>query len=194
MALKDLWLKIKESIFSIVPIVAIVVILSFTPMLDLSGVELAAFLISSVFLIVGMGLFNLGADFAMSPMGDHIGSGLTKSKNLFLLLSVAFAMGMLITVAEPDLTVLAEQVGSAINGTLLIFTVGAGVGLFLLLAVLKIVFKKSLSALLLFFGRINRSLTLVCDAHHSASSTAISASTSTPATAMGSSPTPVSTE
>lgn len=149
--MKDLWLKIKESIFSILPVVAIVVILNFTPILNLSGVEIAAFLISSVFLIVGMGLFNLGADFAMSPMGDHIGSGLTKSKNLFLLLAVAFSMGMLITVAEPDLTVLAEQIGSAINGTLLIFTVGAGVGLFLLLAVLKIVFKKSLSALLLFF-------------------------------------------
>ena len=149
--MKDLWLKIKESIFSIVPVVAIVVILSFTPLLNLSAVEIGAFLISSVFLIVGMGLFNLGADFAMSPMGDHIGSGLTKSKNLFLLVSVSFAMGMLITVAEPDLTVLADQVGSAINETLLIFTVGAGVGLFLLLAVLKIVFKWPLSGMLLFF-------------------------------------------
>ena len=149
--MKDLWLKIKESIFSIVPVVAIVVILNFTPLLNLSAVEIGAFLISSVFLIVGMGLFNLGADFAMSPMGDHIGSGLTKSKNLFLLLSVAFAMGMLITVAEPDLTVLSDQIGSAINGTLLIFTVGAGVGLFLLLAVLKIVFKWPLSGMLLFF-------------------------------------------
>ena len=149
--MKDLWQKIKESIFSIVPVVAIVVILNFTPILNLSAVEIGAFLISSVFLIVGMGLFNLGADFAMSPMGDHIGSGLTKSKNLFLLLSVAFAMGMLITVAEPDLTVLSDQIGSAINGTLLIFTVGAGVGLFLLLAVLKIVFKWPLSGMLLFF-------------------------------------------
>ena len=68
-----------------------------------------------------------------------------------MLLSVGFVMGLLITIAEPDLSVLASQVAAVMNGTLLIVTVGVGVGLFLLLAVLKIAFKKNLSQMLMFF-------------------------------------------
>ena len=83
-------------------------------------------------------------------MGEHIGAGLTKSKKLTVLLVVCFIMGVLITIAEPDLSVLAEQVSTVMNSTLLIVMVGVGVGLFLLLAVCKIVFKKNLSMLLMF--------------------------------------------
>ena len=77
-------------------------------------------------------------------MGEHIGSGLTKSKSITLLLTVCLAMDVFITVAEPGLTVLANQVSAVINPTLLIFTVGAGVGIFLLLSVVKILTKKPL--------------------------------------------------
>ena len=87
----------------------------------------------------------------MTPMGEHIGSGLSKLKSLLLLLAVCFAMGILITVAEPDLQVLANQVKDIMNGSLLIVTVGIGVGLFLVFAVMKIVFRKPLSTILLFF-------------------------------------------
>ncbi len=143
--------KIKESALSVLPIVAIVLILCLTPLVNLSVAELVTFLISAVFLIIGIGLFNLGADMAMTPMGEHIGSGLTKLKSVLILLGVAFAMGILITVAEPDLSVLAAQVSDIINGTSLILTIGIGVGLFLVLAILKIVFRKSLSSMLMFF-------------------------------------------
>ncbi|MBR2651110.1 MAG: DUF1538 domain-containing protein [Clostridia bacterium] len=143
--------KIKESAVSVLPVVAIVFILSLTPLLTLSVSEIATFLISAVFLILGIGLFNLGADLAMTPMGEHIGSGLTKLRSVIILLSVAFAMGILITVAEPDLSVLANQVSAIMNGTLLILTIGVGVGLFLVLAILKIVFRKPLSSMLMFF-------------------------------------------
>ncbi|MDE6613867.1 MAG: DUF1538 domain-containing protein, partial [Clostridia bacterium] len=85
------------------------------------------------------------------PMGEHVGSGLTKSKKITVLLSVCFFMGLLITIAEPDLSVLAEQVSTVMNSTVLIVTVGVGVGIFLVLAVLKIVFRISLSKLLMFF-------------------------------------------
>ena len=143
--------KLRESLVSVLPIVALVFILNFTPLLDFSPVEMVVFLVSAAFLIFGIALFNLGADLAMTPMGEHIGSGLTKLKSLLLLLGVCFAMGILITVAEPDLTVLANQVETIMNGKLLIFTVGAGVGLLLVVAILKIVTKKSLSQLLMFF-------------------------------------------
>ena len=148
---KILFSKLKESLISVLPVAAIVLILSFTPLLELTVVETVAFAVSSVFLILGIGLFNLGADLAMTPMGEHVGSGLTKSKKMLVLISVCFLMGLLITVAEPDLSVLAEQVSAIMNNMVLIITVGVGVGIFLVLAILKIVFRKSLSLLLMFF-------------------------------------------
>lgn len=146
--LKD---KIKEALFSVMPVVAIVFLLAVTPLANFTGRELGVFGGSAVLMVLGIGLFSLGADMFMTPIGDYIGSGLTKSKKMWLILGVSFAMGVFITVAEPDLSVLAEQVAGKIDRTALIVTVGAGVGLFLVVAVLKIVSKKSLSNLLAFF-------------------------------------------
>ena len=149
--LKVLLSKCKEATVSVLPVSLIVVILHMTPLIALTNFELMVFLISTLFLIIGIGLFNLGADLAMTPMGEQVGSGLARSRKLWLLLTVCFAMGLLITVAEPDLSVLAGQVKEVMNEKLLIITVGVGVGLFLLLAVIKIVFHVSLSSLLMFF-------------------------------------------
>lgn len=149
--LKILSEKLKESFASVLPVTLIVLVLSFTPLVSFSTKELLVFAVSAVFLVVGIGLFNLGADLAMTPMGEHVGSGLTKSRKLLLLLSVCFVMGVLITVAEPDLSVLAEQVKNAVEPMLLIVTVGIGVGFFLLLAIVKVVWKKDLSTIIIFF-------------------------------------------
>ncbi len=149
-----LFKKFKEALISVLPVTVIVFILNLTPLLELETRELLVFLASSLFLILGIAMFNLGADLAMTPMGEHIGSGLTKSGKVPRLLGVCFIMGLFITIAEPDLTVLAEQVAGFINGTLLIAAVGIGVGIFLLLSVLKIIFKKPLSSMLLFFYMI----------------------------------------
>ena len=154
---KTLLLKLKESLISVLPIAVIVLIISFTPLAPLTSTEQITFAVCAVFLILGIGLFNLGAEIAMTPMGGHVGTGLTKSKKVIILISVCFIMGLLITIAEPDLSVLAGQVKDIMPGEgdvskwLLIITVGLGVGLFLVLAVLKIVFHKSLSMLLMFF-------------------------------------------
>ena len=149
--LRTLLSKIKESLISVLPVVAIVLILCCTPLVNLTWGEIGVFCVSALLLIVGIGLFNLGADLAMSPMGEYIGSGLTKSKKLAVLLVVSFVMGVLITIAEPDLSVLAEQIENKVNPIVLIVSVGVGVGAFLLLGTLKILFKKSLSAMLIFF-------------------------------------------
>ncbi len=149
--LKILFEKLKEAFASVLPVTLIVLVLSFTPLVDFTTRELLIFAVSAVFLVIGIGLFNLGADLAMTPMGEHVGSGLTKSRKLLLLLSVCFMMGVLITVAEPDLSVLADQVKNAVEPVLLIVTVGVGVGLFLLLAIVKIVWKKDLSTIIIFF-------------------------------------------
>jgi len=143
--------KLTESLVSVLPVVSIVFLLNLTPLVDFSATEISTFLISAAFLIIGIALFNLGADLAMTPIGDHIGSGLSKLKNVIIILSVCFAMGIFITIAEPDLAVLAEQVKDIMNGKLLIYTIGIGVGLFLLLSVIKIIFRKPLSSMLMFF-------------------------------------------
>ena len=149
--LKSLFEKLKEALISVLPVVCLVLIVYFTPLVAFTSQELVVFLISAVFLILGIGLFNLGADLSMTPMGEHVGSGLAKTGKLQILLSVCFIMGLLITIAEPDLSVLAGQVSAVMNSTLLIVTVGVGVGLFLLLSIVKIVFRKNLSMLLMFF-------------------------------------------
>ena len=147
--LRSLWSKFKESIASVLPVSALVFGLALTPWTDISAKELSVFAGASILLVLGIALFNLGADMAMTPMGQYIGEGLTKSKRLGVLLGVSFVMGLLITVAEPDLAVLAAQVKSVLNGWVLIGTVGLGVGLLLLFGVVKIVFHGDLNAMLL---------------------------------------------
>ena len=146
--MKKLFLgKLREALVSVLPVTLIVVILNFTPLLNLTACELLTFCVSAAFLILGIGLFTLGADVAMTPMGEHVGAGLTRSRSLWVLLAVCFALGVLITVAEPDLAVLADQVGSK---TIILF-VGGGVGLFLVLAILKIVLHRDLAGILMYF-------------------------------------------
>ena len=118
--MKELWEKIKEALYSALPITAIVYVLALTPLFDLSVTELITFSVGAVLLVLGIGMFSLGADLAMTPMGTHVGSGLSRQKKLSLLLSVCFVLGMLITIAEPDLQVLAKQVSAVMNGTLLV--------------------------------------------------------------------------
>ncbi|MCR5056075.1 MAG: DUF1538 domain-containing protein [Clostridia bacterium] len=149
--MKVLALKIREAALSVLPVMAIVIIMYFLPFVSLSTTELAAFLCASVALVVGVGFFNLGADIAMSPMGQHIGTGLSKTRKAFLLLSVTFIMGVLITVAEPDLSVLAGQVSDLVKNWILIAVVGVGVGLFLTLSIVRTVKNKPLPQYLMFF-------------------------------------------
>lgn len=144
---KNLTTKIKESLVSVLPITAIVLILNFT-VAPMTGGTVALFLTGALLLIVGMALFALGADIAMMPMGENIGSHLTKTRKLGILIVVALVMGIAITVAEPDLQVLADQVPSVPN-MVLVLAVAVGVGLFLVLALLRIVFQKKLAVILI---------------------------------------------
>jgi len=159
--LKELWLKIKEALVSALPVTVIVYILALTPIVDLSAAELITFSVGAVLLVLGIGLFNLGADLAMTPMGTHVGAGLSRQKKLWLLLVVCFVLGMLITIAEPDLQVLANQVKDVMNGTLLIYAVGIGVGAFLMVAILRIVFRRRLGSILMLFYMLLFALALL---------------------------------
>ena len=159
--MRELKEKILEALVSALPITAIVYVLALTPLFEFSRVELITFTIGAVMLVLGIGLFNLGADLAMTPMGAHVGSGLSKQRKLGLLLTVCFVLGMLITIAEPDLQVLANQVSAVMNGTVLIYAVGIGVGAFLIIAILRIVFRKSLGHMLMLFYMLMFALALM---------------------------------
>ncbi len=159
--MKELRSKIIEALISALPITMIVYLIALLPWFDFAREELVTFTIGAVLLIVGIGLFNMGADLAMTPMGTQVGSGLSKQRKLWLLLAVCFVLGVLITVAEPDLQVLANQVSSVMNGTLLIYAVGFGVGAFLLVAILRIVFQQRLSNILMLFYMLLFALALL---------------------------------
>jgi hypothetical protein len=141
--------KIKEALTSVLPIMLIVLVLSnsLTPM-PIGTMML--FMEGAVLLIVGMGIFSLGADIAMMPMGEGIAARMTKSKKIWLILVVFLIMGIIITAAEPDLQVLAQQT-PAIPGFTLIATVALGVGIFLVLAVFRTLFRISLPRMLIGF-------------------------------------------
>ena len=143
--------KIKEASMSVLPIVAIVLVLLLTPIASLTSTELITFLVSTVFLILGIALFTLGADLAMTPMGSSVGSGLAKKRKLGLLLIISFLLGFLITIAEPDLKVLAGQVANVMNPTVLTVGIAFGVGFFIIIAIVRIIFKKGLSNILMLF-------------------------------------------
>ena len=128
--------KLNESIASVIPIALIVALLclSFVPVTtDL----MLAFLLGTIMLVVGMGLFTLGVEASMTQIGNHTGARMTKSRKLWLILTLSFILGIAITVAEPDLQVLASNVPH-INTTVLIITVSVGVGLFLVICMLRI--------------------------------------------------------
>jgi hypothetical protein len=141
--------KIMEAFSSVLPITAIVLITSVV-LVPMPAGTVLMFLVGAALLIIGMGFFTLGADMAMMPMGEGIGIQLTRSSSLILTILVSFVMGFVITVAEPDLQVLARQV-PAVPPLVLILAVAGGVGFFLVLAVLRTLVKIPLSALLLLF-------------------------------------------
>ena len=139
--------KIRESLSAVLPITGIVLMLSiFVIPMELGSVVM--FLTGAMMLIVGMGFFQLGAEMAMTPLGEGVGVQISKMKKLLTVLLTGFLMGVIITVSEPDLQVLAGQVPSVPN-MVLIMTVAVGVGLFLALAIVRIRYKISLSMLLI---------------------------------------------
>ena len=139
--------KLAESLKSTLPVVAIVFAVCFI-FIPVPAGALLAFVFGSILLVVGVGLFTIGVDMAMTPIGSHIGSAVTKSRSLMFALFISFLVGTFVTVSEPDLQVLAGQVPSIPN-PVIIGAVALGVGIFLAAAMLRIFLGISLRTLLL---------------------------------------------
>ncbi|MDR1686699.1 MAG: DUF1538 domain-containing protein [Desulfovibrio sp.] len=151
--MSDFFEKFKESTISVVPIMVIVVLLNLT-IAPLGEGQLPQFLVGGVLLILGLSIFLLGAEIWMVPFGRLVGSALTRKRSLSLMLSASFAIGFAVTIAEPDVQVLAAQVSGIMPGmdrTLLLMMIAAGVGFFLLIGSGRIVMQVPLRYLLIGF-------------------------------------------
>ena len=144
--LKEKW---QDALRAVLPIIVIVLALCFF-VVPISSSILLCFLMGAAMLMVGMMFFTLGAELAMTPMGERVGSCLTKSKNLVAVVLLSFLLGFIITISEPDLQVLAQQV-PAVPNMLLVVSVACGVGLFLVVALLRMLFGIALPTLLVAF-------------------------------------------
>ena len=144
--------KLNEAAASVLPISLIVMAICLV-LVPMDAGLMLSFILATAMLILGMGLFTLGAEMSMSRIGNYMGSKLTKSRSLPLILSVSFALGVAITVAEPDLQVLAGNVPD-IDSAVLILTVSVGVGFFLTLCMVRILFSIPLRTMLIVFYAI----------------------------------------
>lgn len=155
---KSLNEKLREALASVLPIIFIVLALCFLLVPVSSGV-LLTFLAGGAMLVLGMMFFTLGAELSISPMGEMVGTQMTRSRKLWVMVSLALLLGFIITVSEPDLQVLAGLV-PAIPNLVLIAAVAGGVAVFLVLALLRMLFGIPLPRLLIGFYALAFLLTL----------------------------------
>lgn len=153
------------SSLSVAPIILLVCILSWTPVLNLGSNDYAMLLFGGAMLIFGLALFQIGANNGLTKVGEYMGSSLSKQKNLFIVIVFTFALGALITCAEPSILIVSKQVtiipdNEALNAIVLIGSIALGVGVFVAIGVLRIMFHKSLKLWYLFFYMIT--FMLVC--------------------------------
>lgn len=141
--------RFRESFESVLPVFVIVIALSLIIAPVPSGTMLC-FIASALLLIIGSAFFNMGADFSMTPIGEKVGAAIVKSRKLPVIVIAGLLLGFAVTIAEPDLQVLATQVPS-IPEKALIYGVAGGVGLFLVIALLRMFFGIPLNKLLIIF-------------------------------------------
>lgn len=140
--------RLKEVAYSVLPITFIVLILSAT-LVPIEQSALIRFVIAAGAIIVGLAIFLIGVELAIDPVGKHIGALIVKSARLWVVVAVGLVLGFLISIAEPDLHVLAEQVdwvtGGLISKAAVLVTVSLGVAVLITLGLIRIMFKIPLS-------------------------------------------------
>lgn len=145
--------KLKETLISVLPIMLIVIVLNFT-LAPVGATRMVRFIIGGLLLIVGLTVFLSGTEIGMVPVGEKLGSVLTHKKNIWFMLTVGFIIGFAITMAEPDVAVLAAQVhhlNPAISERTLILMIAIGLGVFVDLGLLRTVMGIRLKWVLIVF-------------------------------------------
>ena len=145
--LSDFWDKCKESATSILPFFLIIVAL-YLIFLPFNTFAFLSIIIATLIMIAGMALFNVGVDMSTMKMGGYVGSHLSKSRKISFMLILSFVLGFIVTIAEPDLMVLAEQVPGISSKWVILITVSMGTGIFLLLSTIKTLFRLNIKTIL----------------------------------------------
>lgn len=154
--------RLRTAFFAALPVILAVFVLYFTGLLAMDVDTVVVFVVCSFIMVLGMFLFNLGAETSMSKMGELVGSSITKKGKIVNVVVIFFLFGVFITLAEPDLSVLASQV--SINSYLLVFSIAIGVGIFCVIGAIRILMQKSLKMwLLAFYGMMFAIACLVPD-------------------------------
>lgn len=160
------WLtKFKESLLSALPIAVVVVVFflicryalspdAFTSpttgkAYQINDMQMVSFAIAVVMVVIGMALFNLGTDQSMTEIGRIIGGSIIKKNKFFFVIAMTFIIGVLVTIAEPDLSVLSYQIG--LNKEVIVAAIGVGVGLFLVVGVIRVTLHQNLNVMFLAF-------------------------------------------
>lgn len=158
------WAKILlDALLSTAPVILIVLILNLCGIAPFDNNMNLLFLFGSLLLFFGVALFSVGTENAMNKIGEIVGANMTKQKNFIGLILIVFLLGIFVTVAEPDLSVLATRLSSAVSYYLFIVLVGVGVGIFLVIGVLRILWQKSLKVWLLAFYALVFALAILVD-------------------------------
>ena len=147
----NLFSKFKETASSVLPVMAIVLFLGLT-VAPLGALMIGKFIVGGILLIVGLTFFLLGVDIGIQPIGEQVGSALVKKRNLFILLTVSFFIGFLVTIAEPDIQVFGDQIHNAISSVdkmQLVLMISLGVGIFIVIVLVRSVFHLPLKIVLL---------------------------------------------
>ncbi|MBU3092066.1 DUF1538 domain-containing protein [Clostridium sp. CM028] len=143
--------KFKEVLFSVLPITLIVLLLNFT-IIPLETHLILRFLIGAIFIIFGLSIFLLGVDTGVTPIGTLMGSSLAKNSKVLVLVFSGLILGFFITIAEPDLQILASQVSTVTSGSItklsILVVVSIGIAIMLSIGLLRIIYNKSLKKML----------------------------------------------
>lgn len=142
--------QLKEVSLSVLPITILVIILNFS-IVPVGNEMLIRYIIGAIFVILGLGIFLFGAHLGIGPIGNLMGETIAKTNNVYLVGILGFILGFLITIAEPDLQILANQVnmasGGIVSSSLILIVVSIGVGLMVGVGLLRILFGRPLNRL-----------------------------------------------
>nr|WP_312712952.1 DUF1538 domain-containing protein [Proteiniclasticum ruminis] len=141
-----------EVLTSVLPITVMVLLLHFT-LTPMEGPMIWRFLFGAALIMVGLTLFLIGVDIGVTPLGDHTGTALAKSNKLWIVLIAGVILGFFISIAEPGLLVLADQVGFVTSGQIssmsILMIVSIGLALMLALGFLRIFYNYPLYKMLM---------------------------------------------
>ena len=146
--LREFWDKCKESALSVIPLFVIIVVL-YLIFVPFNIITLLSIFVATVLMIVGMSMFNVGVDMSTMKMGGYVGSHLSRSRKLSFMCILSFILGFMVTISEPDLMVLAEQVPGISSKWIILITVSLGTGIFLLLSTIRTIFRLSIKTILM---------------------------------------------